>query len=302
VSKAPRPPVQWQREDVERVIASLADVVACRVVPGPDGTIGEIHVLATEGRSARYIAQDVVSALAAEFGLQVEQKAVSVAQIAGEDAVDVVPDRLELIELTYVSRGAEMQAAAEVRYNGFTFRGTASGPASDTIQRRLVPAAVLEAAGQYFSTGRLFELQDVQIVSMAGRDVALVAVAVIARQQYRFLGSAVVGSDERQALAKAILDALNRRLLFVGPADGVGVGVWAGREEPDQEVILEGYAGSGEDTGAGDTDEVEEAVGEGGAAPVPGASAEAVTEVAQAASEGTGSETAAEEAPEEPGS
>lgn len=253
--KAAKPPVQWQREDVERAILGLPDVLACRVVLGAGASIGEIHVLASDGRGARYIAQDVVSVLAAQFGIDVDPKSVSVAQVASEDAMDVTPERLELVELAFISRGAEMQALAEVRFNGFSFHGKATGPASDTAVQRLVPAAVLEAAGQYFSSGRLFELHDVQTVNMAGRTVALVSVALIGRQQYRFLGSAVVGPDERQAWARAILDALNRRLLFAGPADGVGVGVLGGTDDGDQEVILEGDAGDS-DTGDAGTEEV----------------------------------------------
>lgn len=74
---------------VERLLSSLTGVYSAHVVAGPEGTLREIHVLATPDLHPKQIVRNVESALSAGLGIQIDRRIVSVAQLR-PDAVDTV--------------------------------------------------------------------------------------------------------------------------------------------------------------------------------------------------------------------
>lgn len=66
---------------VERLLASLTGVVSAHVVPGPEGTLREIHILASPELHPKQVVRNVESALSAGLGIQIDRRIVSVAQV-----------------------------------------------------------------------------------------------------------------------------------------------------------------------------------------------------------------------------
>ncbi|MEY8284997.1 hypothetical protein AALA13_14410, partial [Lachnospiraceae bacterium 50-23] len=71
----------------------------------------------------------------------------------------------------------------------------------------------LIAVHQYIDGEHIFAIEDIEKVKIGKKDAVIVAVGVIySEYEEVLLGSALVKSDVREAVVKATLDALNRKL------------------------------------------------------------------------------------------
>jgi len=68
------------------LLVSLPGILSARVVPGPDGQVREIHVLASHELLPKHIARNIESALSAGLGIEVDRRVISIAQVRAEDA------------------------------------------------------------------------------------------------------------------------------------------------------------------------------------------------------------------------
>ena len=64
----------------QRHIVKLRDVNSCEIQSDPDGTITAVHVTARSGRSPKQIARDIEAILAAEEGVAIDHRKISIAQ------------------------------------------------------------------------------------------------------------------------------------------------------------------------------------------------------------------------------
>jgi hypothetical protein len=112
--------------------------------------------------------------------------------------------------------------AGNGRVNGPTAAhavGTGHGPAVDAYLLRLAAGAAADAIGQLLiepdtgaSRGRCF-VEHVGVVPFAGVEVAVVVVLLVCGSfAEQLVGSALVSGDPRQAVVRATLSAVNRRL------------------------------------------------------------------------------------------
>jgi hypothetical protein len=67
--------------DAEALLASLAGVLSAHVVTAPDGRIVEIHILSAAELHPKQVVRNVESALSAGFGIEVDRRIISVAQV-----------------------------------------------------------------------------------------------------------------------------------------------------------------------------------------------------------------------------
>lgn len=67
--------------ELEAALAEITEVRAARIVASPEGRIEEIHVLGLPGKSPKQLVRDVESCLIAGFGVMVDRRKISIAQI-----------------------------------------------------------------------------------------------------------------------------------------------------------------------------------------------------------------------------
>jgi hypothetical protein len=98
-------------------------------------------------------------------------------------------------------------------YREGTVSGAATGTATQSGVQRAVATGSLRAVEELIGGKARFELEHVE-VTRSGRDrTALVSVTMVSGAgSDRLTGSAVVREDARQAVIRAVLDAVNRRL------------------------------------------------------------------------------------------
>ncbi len=201
--------------ECENLIKQVRGVISAKIQAGDDGTILEIHVLAETSRSPKQVVRDIESAVLVQLGIELDHKKISVAQLQGADesVLDLRPF-LEGIEL--VIKGAKVEARATINLGEEIFVGSASGPNIMKNRLRLIAMATLTAIESYLSGTMRFMLEDVQKVSFIGRETILAGVSLATPTgEETLIGCALVMGDDRESAAKAVLDALNRRLFLL---------------------------------------------------------------------------------------
>lgn len=208
--------------DVERELCRLPDVTGARIVTDEVGRPTEVHVLARPGKPAKQIVRDVQSVALASFGVEIDRRVVSVVQLE-PDQGSPPPARLGLGPPGFRPRIAAISAEASglrtlVRVTlaqGETeATGFAEGSIAVSARARLVAWATLDALRQLAPAAECLDVDSAQVVRAGGHDVAVVTVVCVVPPDEQIIsGSAVVRlHQEQDAVARAVLDATNRRL------------------------------------------------------------------------------------------
>jgi hypothetical protein len=91
--------------------------------------------------------------------------------------------------------------------------GGADGSSSDGAVLRLVAEATLDALGQLHPAVRRAFVETASVARVDDRSIALSSVVLILPHEELMTGSAPVrAAGEHEAIARSVLDALNRRL------------------------------------------------------------------------------------------
>jgi hypothetical protein len=212
-------------------VSRLPNVLAVRTVAAGEAGAGEVHVLASPGRAVEAIAADVHS-LAILSGLPLAAGDVHVVQLQrGEEDAEsngTAPDldlsdakpptterRVELDGVMVVTADGTSRVVATARLGDRVATGTAEVvPASSAI-RRGVAEATLAALSELNGGDEIMAIDAAVVVPLPPNDVAVVTIAVVTgiAEQTR-VGAVLVGSaGANDAIARAVLDATNRRVL-----------------------------------------------------------------------------------------
>jgi hypothetical protein len=205
--------------DLEGTLARLRGVVSARVVADERGEVVEIHVFADQSRHPKQISRDIESALFSEFGIRIDHRKISIAQVRQreEPAAEV---RLKFLSIDYSLDRSTARVRVSVGRGEETFIGAAStGGGGDLNQEELVARATLEAVQEFIRSASMrdgnvgFDLRDFSRSERNGRRFFTVTVRVHGeRGEQDLIGSALVRDDPWRAAACAALDAVNRRL------------------------------------------------------------------------------------------
>lgn len=213
---SPLPPVDLhdpaQRHDVEQTIGQIPGVLGARIVPGFDRRIDEVHVLTTLERSPKLTVRDVQTVLMARYGVPSDHRVISVVQL---DEVDGLGGHTRpLIAQVGVTRsGDQVDAHVELRDDDDAVVGTATATATAAGRRRAVAQASIDAVRALLPAGTDVHLDGVEVVEIAGRPVMVAVVELRAnRLGVTLSGSAIVEDVTDDAVARAVLDAVNRNL------------------------------------------------------------------------------------------
>lgn len=222
-------------------------VAALRAVPGvsdadvePDGSggLGLLRLDLDPGVDEAQVASTVGRVLRDQFGLAVDADRVQVIEDAPtpappteapvsttleETTLAAVPapvapaqrsaSRPSISRMHLISSGLDVTASVTLSSGGRTAVGEARGVASQTGVHRAVAVATLQAVEQLADGSARFELDHLEVTPMGADRTVVVALTMLStRGTERLTGAAAVREDVRQAVIRATLDALNRRL------------------------------------------------------------------------------------------
>ncbi len=207
----------------QRMICRLPDVSGCEIQLDARGEVSAIHVTALAGRSGKQIARDVEAVLAAEEGLIVDHRKISVAQFGeGELPRGRSLERISLggVSLHQGTNGIEVEV--NLLAGSVQATGRASGPNTRFEVRRVVAQATLDAIVKLTEGESSFSLGEVEERELGSKQVVLVCVnRSHGRSESHLIGCCETGYDSTQAVIFAVLDALNRLVGTLKPREPV---------------------------------------------------------------------------------
>ncbi|MFO8059616.1 MAG: hypothetical protein R6U70_03040 [Bacillota bacterium] len=202
--------------DVEELLDDLAGVQACRVVCNQWGAVEEIHILAADDRHPKQIVRDIESALAAKWGLQVDHKKISVAQVEHREPVRSSDGRrVSLVSINTVNRPGKMQVETCVVIRSPDNRdveGRAISVLSPAQYGRVSAEAAVRAVTETMDDGCSVHLEDMRVLPMTAGSVVVCQLSVLrSRGDAEIIAgvSPVWGEDLIRAAVDAVLAAAN---------------------------------------------------------------------------------------------
>jgi hypothetical protein len=208
--------------EVEREICRLPDVSIARIVAERSGRVTEVHVVAQPGKRPKQIVRDVQSIALASFGLELDRRIVSVVQLGGAPDEQVAAgNRPSIVAITAEASGLRSLVRVTLAREEDEAVGFAEGSVAMTARHRLVATATVDALRQLDPAAECVDIDHAQIVRVGQLDVAVVTVVfVMPPNEQLVAGSAIVRpQQEADAVARAVLDATNRRLGYVSGKD-----------------------------------------------------------------------------------
>lgn len=210
--------------EIEEALTQVSEIRAVRLVTSEAGVIEEIHVLALPSKSPKQLVRDIESTLMAAFGISIDHKKISIAQL-GKDAMPPHAEepkpyaRAKIMSINAEAAGVYVNMAVTLELEGGSYVGRATGPGSRTGRERLVAEATLDAIAQYLQGAFTFALEDVEIIRLGRESVAVSCVVLVTSLgEQAFAGSALVRQNDKDSIVRATLDAINRRLGFLTTA------------------------------------------------------------------------------------
>ncbi len=211
----------WMAE-ATHMLRLLPGIFAARFLLDEKGeTLEAIHVLAHSARNAKQVVRDVQAALSAAYGLDIDHRIVSVAQMpvnplletCAEEAADPpVPARVQYSGLGYEESASRCTVRVTLQYAGASYRGEATGGAGMKWKDHLAAQATVSAVNQLLGE----EVYTLMCVQRVQTPAALLAVALVQSQQDEkvLTGAAVMEEGSLHGVVRSALDAVNRNLLW----------------------------------------------------------------------------------------
>ena len=123
------------------------------------------------------------------------------------------PPRILIQRMQLVSAGLGVTTSVSLTWLGQAYSGECSAAATPTSVHRSVATATLRALEEVVGSEARFELEQLEINQLGPDRAVVVVVAMLTKLgSERLTGVSVVREDVRQAVIRATLDALNRRL------------------------------------------------------------------------------------------
>jgi hypothetical protein len=208
----------FRPDEFERELATLPDVRSARVVSTPSGRLTEIHLITEGDKTAKQISRDVQTYAQAQHGVEIDHRIISVVQFPGESpaVVGAAPPskpKLTLSSVQWTSEGQRGTCRVRIEVGEQSGIGEETGPATSVGRRRLVARAATTAVSSLGGEYPSADVQDVLIVDVGEHRVAVAFVVILGEDTESVsTGSAPVRGDESDAIARAVLDAINRYL------------------------------------------------------------------------------------------
>ena len=201
-----------QRREVEAALTTVPGVLGARLVPGFERPVDELHVLTTLDKAPKQAVRDLQTLLMARFGVATDHRVISVVQL-DEQAVGHAAARITIDRVAVTLAGQEVRAEVHLRDGDTALQGAAEGPSTPNGQRVAIATATLSALTPLLDERTRIDLEGCDVADVLGRRVAIALVGFrTGRGQHTVAGSALIRDAEPDAVARAVLDALNRTL------------------------------------------------------------------------------------------
>lgn len=213
--------------EIERELSRIPEVTAVRLVTDQFDRPVEVHVLATPAKHPKQLVRDIQSVAKVAFDMELDHRVISVVQLdngnlpeamqAGGDPAMVDDDRITVSTVSTSRSGLRCTAKVGLLRAEIEEVGEADGTVASGNVNLLVARATLDALSRHDPRAGRLDVEGAALQHLGTRSFATASI-VLLNPPYEevLLGSAPVRSaGPEDAIARAVLDATNRRLSFV---------------------------------------------------------------------------------------
>jgi hypothetical protein len=209
--------------EIEDLIRKVRGVLAVRVVRNDQGQIDELHAVGSPQRSAKQMVRDIESILYVRGGIRIDHRKISLVQIA-EAGMPVGLVRVQLLEVARHDEQEPPAIAVALAVGTRRVEGVAHAhPDRDHSDDQIVAQATAQALDKLIGAIGHLHVENLQRQAFGALQVCLAHLSLTTDDGIEtLLGISVVRHDEPSAVARAVLDAMNRRLQrLLGTSDGM---------------------------------------------------------------------------------
>ncbi|RKD34206.1 hypothetical protein BET03_07925 [Thermohalobacter berrensis] len=196
----------------EEFISQIKSVISCKIIATNDN-IEEIHILSTTKRNPKQISRDVQSGLISKFGLDIDYKKISIAQI-DKAIINNTNFRLRLKTIEVLNLGKKVDIKVVLQKDDVLYEGRKIGLNTSYNIKRILAQSTLKAVEEFLKLEDSFIVEDIKTISLANKKAIVTAVSFVTEyEEQQFTGSAFIDRDIKEAVVKATLDAINRIII-----------------------------------------------------------------------------------------
>ena len=201
-------------EEIEYFLNSIKSVISSKVITDSNNEICEIHALADNSRHSKQIARDIRTTLLSKFHVDVDYKIISVAQI--DKNISFNSDFRFIYEgYTNETTSDRIKIKTKFSWDNKEFFGEAEGIKSEKQSLVVAAKSTLDAVRQAIDFD-CFIVEDIQHAKISGEDAILAAITQInCGSENILIGAAFVKSNKIDAVIKATLHAINRKICLL---------------------------------------------------------------------------------------
>lgn len=194
----------------ERDLAKLPGVTHARVVTDK-GRIAEIHVVSDGLKDVRQLKRDIETVAKAVHDIDLDHRVISISAMPDVD-VRPVNTSFELTSVGVTTASGIAACNVVVRRGEDVGDGSATGGATATGMPKLIARAAIEAVSAAIGYALPAEIGNALFVPVDELRVATVVIVFYDDSGHEKVvgGSHPVRGDQNEALARAVLDAVNR--------------------------------------------------------------------------------------------
>ena len=198
-------------KDIEKSINSLNGILFSKIVLDNNKEIKEIHIITKDFYSPKKISRDIESLLMAKYNIAIDYRKISIAQVVDEKTFS---QRLKFTDLLMTSQGDNLQVEIKLENNNKVFEGKINCVNWEKNREYIVTRAALEAITSFLNGKVFFQVEEIKKINLDDREVVLISINLInAQGKENLIGAALIEDDPHRSLVKAILQAVNRRIL-----------------------------------------------------------------------------------------
>ncbi len=199
-----------REEDIKSLICMIPDVLSCKVVMDEKNRIEDMHVLCSTGKNVKQTVRDIQSAINAKFDIDIDYKVISVAQIDVDDFKD---SRIKIAGITVMNIDNTVKAVVKLENEKGSHEGSCVKVKSQSNKYKAIAEATVAAIEEYINAKDIFYLEGMEKKRISDEEVFIALVGCTYKNNNSiFCGCCLVKSDENEAVAKSVLDAINRKI------------------------------------------------------------------------------------------
>lgn len=194
----------------QEIINKIEGVINAKIICENDN-ITELHILANNLRAAKQIVRDIESSLMAAFDYRIDRRVISIAQIDTDEYKKI--NRIIFDGVSLCTYGNQVECTVKLLMNDEEYSCRETAVKTEANRRNVVAISTINAVEEILGKTSSFDVQDVLIQTSRDISFATVIISALSRgKEEIMIGSTLVKEDLSEAIAKAALDAINRRL------------------------------------------------------------------------------------------